>query len=470
MKHKLFISIVLALFSVSAAAQYESAIATENAVIPYAVAQTLVRNYQDNYTFSVHNDAGTRIARSNYGKHYGQTPATPLFLELSKILTDYTINDLTFADDYAFFCGYYYHVDTTVSPFAITEEGVIGCFYVPDFYAGNTVSLTYHHYTGIYRFDKLVAYQDPASQPPYKYKVVALGRERRIQAGLSNDKNIIVEYDDFIGDVPSSQSPKQISDLFPVILLPKEIDHDLLLTGKHVIVVGYDFDNNWLCLRKAPRSNVLSSGALNTLYTYDNSNVEVLMMTHSTCLDDEDIVVSYIYQTPSETYKTRLRFFDTQTMDNTNSQEFDVLEKDEVIDLKYLPSAKTLVLLHPGITNPGTLLYDQFISIDPSATSAYNTTALYHVNPDRWYTSLDCFAGDGYVATGHNQWHYQHLLPSYSQQYSCYDYDAVSVTNIPDISTTKIIDLLNRVSFNRRVVTNLYLISLETYNIECEMQ
>lgn len=464
MKHKTFIIIALTLLSASAKAQYESALARELNIIPNAEEFTVVRNHKETSTFSVHFDKRTRITRSNYGDYYSHNLGGSLDLELTDSLDDFFINDMTIVDDYAFFCGCRYVQDILHPDVRTAVEGMIGYFLVTDFFVGNVLHIEYHCYTDIQRFDKLVAYQDNVTG---LYKVVALGIKSALIGGLNYTVNAIVEYDDFLGNVPSA-NPYFIPSFFPAAG-PREEVHSILLTKDNVVLVGYDFANDWLCIRKAPRNNVLNSNSLDTLYYYNTWEREVVQLTQAEVLVDDTIAVTYVYNPYDETFRERIRVIETSKMDMINSQEFTMYDKNEVIDLEYIPNVRQLVLLHPGIGYTYGCPYNHFILIEPFNYWPYSTNYLFHKQYNGWYTSLHSFGGDDYVATGYNRWHYQRIPPTYSTTFSCYDYEPLDIDIIQNVDVGMILHPgLSQPSLHYTTPGD-YNITPEMYTVDCEM-
>lgn len=346
--------------------------------------QTLVRNWDDQKVVTCYNTNGSPFFAcsdvSGFMGVYNSGGFSVNTFFSDSLPPTYSIRDMIIKDDIVFFCG-----SVQVSTQPLTYHGIVGFFDLNDFEHGNFHPII-HEIPNASYFTKLVVYKNQRY-----HKVVTIGYDT-----TASCNSILLEINNIALNAPTCN-------LHP---MPNNIQlNDILFTGNSVILTGtvnpnYLYPFVWVLDNPA---NLSQSSSYYYFY-YWNSGTgasEANANTHATYLGNGLIAVSYVYVEPSpQSFYTRLRVIDinANTPQNIKSQEFEIDDKLEPLEMTYSNLTHILTLLQPidytYNQNP------QFIFLSPFTTSSsYNANLSFFQNGSS-FISLDTYNSTNVVAAG----------------------------------------------------------------------
>ena len=140
--------------------------------------------------------------------------------------------------------------------------------------------------------------------------------------------------------------------------------------------------------------NLASSTNYGNFFYFSLMSNEINARTKSTILKDGFIAVSYVHhESPTNMFYKRIRIINTDTLNpqNINSQEFEIVDKLETLEMAYSLTTRKLVLLQEPLNS---FVNDpHFYFLEPNNTSSYmaNESFFQNGNP---YCSLDIYHQD----------------------------------------------------------------------------
>ena len=146
--------------------------------------------------------------------------------------------------------------------------------------------------------------------------------------------------------------------------------------------------------------NLASSTNYGNFFYFSLMSNEINARTKSTILKDGFIAVSYVHhESPTNMFYKRIRIINTDTLNpqNINSQEFEIVDKLETLEMAYSLTTRKLVLLQEPLNS---FVNDpHFYFLEPNNTSSYmaNESFFQNGNP---YCSLDIYHQDNFVSVG----------------------------------------------------------------------
>lgn len=318
------------------------------------------------------------------------------------------IYDMKVIGDYTYLCGE-----------SKNNYGFVAYFDNNDFFR-TTLSLYYDEVSCVNKLSKLVVYDDYTTN----HKVVAIGQQESNIPPYGYVDYVVVEIDDANTLTPTTQF---------MILGQDDVLFEVLYTlNQELYFIEYNLFYKALAIRKAAPSAVVSTSLIESLHYYQTSDDEVYSPTHSA--DEPDLLaVSYMYGGyGSGTFDTRIRYFDFNTLDMYNSQEFWFPDKSEPYDMVYCKKNGWVPILMQPFVLGGTL-NTNFIPLQPHTFSGYTATAYYH--PNEIYYSADRMKPDFeyFMATGRKYRYQQDAGFNFTPTPTCPTPDNVKVQIISNV-------------------------------------
>lgn len=349
--------------------------------------QTIVRNWNDQKVVTCYTTNGSPFFAcsdvSGFMGVYSSGGFSANTFYSDPLPNIYSIKDMRIEDDIVFFCG---SVRVPTQP--LTYHGIVGFFDLNDFEHGNFHPVI-HEIPDASYFTKLVVYNSQGY-----HKVVTIGYDN-----TANYNSILLEIDNIA-------LPNPTCNLHTITSNTQQLN-DILFTGRSLVLTGafkpnYLYPFVWVLDNPA---NLSSSSSYYNIY-YWNSGTgfsESNANTYATYLRNGLIAVSYVYVEPSPlSYHTRLRVIDVNASipQNIKSQEFEIDNKLEPVEMTYSHSTQILTLLQPI---DYTYNQDpQFIFLSPFTTSSpYNANLSFFQNGSN-YISLDTYNSNNVVSVGEN--------------------------------------------------------------------
>lgn len=359
----------------------------------HASTQTIVRNWNNQKVVTCYNTNGSPFFAcsdvSGFLGIYSSGGFSANTFYSDSLPTNYSIQDMRIEDDTVFFCG-----SVQVSSQPMVFHGIVGFFDLNDFEHGNFHPVI-HEIPDASYLTKLVVYKNQGY-----HKVVTIGYDT-----TANSNSILLE-------INNIALPNPTCNLHTITLNSQQLN-DIIFTGRSVVLTGTTTINYirypfvWILDNPA---NLSLSSSYNIFYYWDSGTgfSEANANTYATYLGNGLIAVSYVYVEPSPlSFHTRLRVIDVNASipQNIKSQEFEIDNKMEPVEMTYSHSTQILTLLQPidytYNQNP------QFIFLSPFTTSSpYNANLSFFKNSSS-YISLDTYNSNNVVSVGENHLYLQ---------------------------------------------------------------
>lgn len=377
---RILLIFILSLFPLTMRAQYTSVMSQD--ILIEETGYTIVRNLSDTEVITyIHGlQSGQSVHRFTYENnsvlmyHYVDLPSLPFD---SIIVIDFRI-----IDNILFFCG-----ENT-----ITKVGVIGTIDVSALtISGATIHIDYIDIHGTEVLNRLVAYWDLNTGNP---RVAAVGYKNRIcnvwRCG------VLVDCANFL---PGSLSANIAAyDLYSGGLSDIEQCFDVVETDDWVVTVGYGRlgGQDGLMLRRFKKNAPMDPAELDNLYFYKVTEKVVPNETRAVHIKENDIAVVYRGERiPNVTDFTGFRMFEIHSMNNINSQEYDVPYKSYIHEMAYMKQAELAVVLNDF---PISATKSHFAYLIPYQSASYNSV---FVHDDEWdFMSVTNLDGKFFVGSG----------------------------------------------------------------------
>ena len=375
--------------------------------IPSAEGQT----FYDYALGEVSNTSATSVVRrvddqrviASYwdGAVYRLARVGPMDIISAKLDADHAISDIRIVGDDIFFCG----MDRSNYQAFLGHATVTGI-----------ESMTPHieimnfkvDYTTITRLWRLVAYMDPSGTTTH---LVAVGDFWYTNDGVNPPPSGVPSCSPS-GTCQSTLAVEYTYTSGIFTLVDRRVFHDItghyeyacdvVETDNYVAIVTFSAAGE-LIIHPCSKSNVLAS--LIPPNMYYNYNVPPGLVDPHVCKMKEDtIAVASVFNDGPGTDNMQVRVIDLATMNMHCAQTFDLLDKDDIYEMAYLPDIQKLVLLTNHTYTPLTLLIHTFCFLKPYETAfPYNMEKIYDINR-RSFTSLDRLSTKHIVAAGGDYW------------------------------------------------------------------
>ena len=313
---------------------------------------------------------------------------------------------------FLYFCGstnYYAYYAGLFSGY-----GLLGWLDLNSFYTAN-VNPGYLLINDLNSVNKLVEYDNAGTS-----QIVAIGETRYTENNYVYSQYYMVDCRDITGTTPL---------LYVDTFTRNERYDDVLLTGKHVVFMGYYADPTAqsLCYRKTPRINIHSM-TLNNIHLFYNGD-DVLSLTHSTTMFEDTIATTYYSTNGNGNYVTRIRVLDIFNDINTLAEEFILDDKSEPDDIIHIPADNSLVLMQKFYTSNGSH-NSNFVFIDQYATPPY--LAIIEYLKREYFESLTMHNSNYYLAGTGATWFLKDKTqsPTNIPSENCPDVDKITVKDI----------------------------------------
>ena len=374
---------------------------------PFAVGQT----FFDYALGEVSNTPSTSVVRrvdeqkaiAAYwdGTYYRLAYVEPSGVTSAKIDDHHEITDLRIVDGDIFFCG----MDRSNYQAFLGHATVTGI-----------ESMTPHieimnfkvDYTTITRLWRLVAYMDPSGTTTH---LVAVGDFWYTNDGVNPPPSGVPSCSPS-GTCQSTLAVEYTYTSGIFTLVDRRVFHDItghyeyacdvVETDNYVAIVTFSAAGE-LIIHPCSKSNVLAS--LIPPNMYYNYNVPPGLVDPHVCKMKEDtIAVASVFNDGPGTDNMQVRVIDLATMNMHCAQTFDLLDKDDIYEMAYLPDIQKLVLLTNHTYTPLTMLRHTFFFLKPYQTAfPYNIEKIYD-SYDHRFISMDRLASKHIVATGGEYW------------------------------------------------------------------
>ena len=256
-------------------------------------------------------------------------------------------------------------------------------------------------YANITRLWRLTAYVDPSGIT----RLVAVGETWYSHTSVppnahpcttytSCDAQIIFEFTYNFG-IFNQMGNRILHDAYSYYEFPC----DVVETDNYVAVVSFPATDE-LIIHRCNKSNVL--GTFDNFFYY---KVPTLKAAFYSCkMKGDTIAVASVFNDGTGTDEMQVRVVDLASMNMPYAQTFDLLDKDDIYEMAYLPDIQRLVLLQNQTYTPLTLLRHTFCFMKPYETAfPYNMEKIYEAN-SRKFTSLDRLSSKHIVAAGGDYW------------------------------------------------------------------
>ena len=341
-----------------------------------------------------------KVIASYYdGTYYRLACVDPTNIISAKMDDHHEIADIRIVRDDIFFCG----MDRS------TNHAFLGHATVPDIESQNPHIEFYDIIipnTTISRFWRLAAYTDPTNVT----RLVAVGDFWYTNDGVNPQPS----------GVPSCSLSGTCQSTFAVEctymsgvlnIIDKRVFHDnanyeyacdVVETDHYVAIVTFPAADE-LIIHRCDKTYVLASlDYPNTYYYY---KVPPRGAAFYGCkMKGDTIAVASVFNNGPGTDNMQVRVVDLATMNMPCAQTFDLLDKDDIYEMTYLPDIQRLVLLQNQTYTPLTSLIHTFCFMKPYETAfPYNMEKIYEAN-SRKFTSLDRLSSQHIVAAGGDYW------------------------------------------------------------------
>ena len=336
-----------------------------------------------------------KVIASYYdGANYCLACVDPINITTAKLDDHHEIADIRILDNDVFFCGY----DRN------SKEAFLGHATISDIesQAPHIQLLNFYVQPSlITRLWRLAAYTDYGGTihlvaigetwysntdvPPYAYPCYSY---------TSCDAQIIVEYT-YQSGVFNYEGNLILHDVYPYYEFPC----DVVVTDHYVAVVSFSAADE-LIIHRCSKNNVL--GTFDNFFYY---KVPTLKAAFYGCkMKGDTIAVASVFNDGSGTDNMQVRVVDLASMNMPYAQTFDLLDKDDIYEMAYLPDIQRLVLLTNHTYTTLTLLVHTFCFLKPYETVfPYNMEKIYDTN-HLSFTSLDRLSTNHIVAAGGDYW------------------------------------------------------------------
>ena len=314
--------------------------------------------------------------------------------------------------------GHLYFCGTTATPYQhlVIGEGVLGCLDLYTVTQSSNINIHWTILSSLSVVTKLVEYNNGGPR-----QVAAIGIRYWQVAPYTYSEYYFVECGDASSNLPGTTYAR---------FTANERYDDIVLTDHYVVCLGHNADPsiNGLCYRKANRTNIYDP-IINDIHYFTCIN-EVFSATHTTSLNFDNIITSYLYvDIPTSYSLTHLRTIDVDNDVMTHSQEYLQVEKSEPTAIVFFPDDTSAVIMHDYKQN-GTY-NSNFIHIEPFPSQSYSTIIDYM--PNVVFKSLTTHSTKYYLAGNGASWFYRDKLFAYYGP------------NCPNIAGTKLLMLDNLV-------------------------
>ena len=361
-----------------------------------------------------------KVIASYYdGANYCLACVDPINITTAKLDDHHEIADIRIVGDDIFFCGY----DRN------TKEAFLGHATVSDIEAQNShIQLMNFRVQPslITRLWRLAAYVDPSGIT----RLVTVGETWYSHTSVpsnahpcttytSCDAQIIVEFTYNFG-IFNQMGNRILHDAYSYYEFPC----DVVETDNYVAVVSFPAADE-LIIHRCNKSNVL--GTFDNFFYY---KVPTLKAAFYSCkMKGDTIAVASVFNDGTGTDEMQVRVVDMASMNMPYAQTFDLLDKDDIYEMAYLPDIQKLVLLTNHTYTPLTSQIHTFCFLKPYETVfPYNMEKIYDVNK-RSFTSLDRLSTNHIVAAGGDYWMMKDA--SYNNPASnCYEIKNHTVKNL----------------------------------------
>lgn len=423
MKHKLLSIFHLFLFTVFASAQghYASVLWEETSFLSVSghPERTIVRGWNSQYLLSCHRDnSGTKLALLDASTFHSSTPPAGLSAPVSitnPLPPNVFIHDICIIHDHAFLCGEY------------GGEGVVGHIDLAAMAPPSTsINIDYVRCTtNISRLNRIVATRNPTSG----FIIACIGEDA---ANNYDDRAFFIKFSSSFNTVYETYN-----------LPSDESMDDVLYDGNNFVFVGRLnatplFRNDMIVRRHNPSG---SGASINDRHTFSTGTREINATTRSTLLREDLMAVSYVhYNTVDQTLSTRVRFINPGNMLMTGSQDFDRVQKEEVVELAYSASCDRLAVMYPEKNPASYHMMSKTVFLNPSSTVSYTTDCIFHT-ASPFFGSITTFKNPSnqdnvLVAASCNRWLLQHIPSINPVATTCPEGDVVGVHVISNIAPT----------------------------------
>ena len=367
-----------------------------------------------------------KVIASYYdGANYCLACVDPTNITTAKLDDHHEIADIRIVRDDIFFCG----MDRS------TNHAFLGHATVPDIESQNPHIEFYDiiiPYTTISRFWRLAAYTDPTNVT----RLVAVGDFWYTNDGVNPQPS----------GVPSCSLSGTCQSTFAVEctymsggfnyvgnrVFSDNSSHyeyacDVVETDHYVAVLTFPAADE-LIIHRCSKTNVLASlDYPNTYYYYKVPPRGAVF--YGCKMKGDTIAVASVFNNGPGTDELQLRVVDMASMNMPYAQTFDLLDKDDIYEMAYLPDIQKLVLLTNHTYTPLTSQIHTFCFLKPYETVfPYNMEKIYDVNK-RSFTSLDRLSTNHIVAAGGDYWMMKDA--SYNNPASnCYEIKNHTVKNL----------------------------------------
>ena len=309
---------------------------------------------------------------------------------------------------FLYFCGstnYYAYYAGLFSGY-----GLLGWLDLNSFYTAN-VNPGYLLINDLNSVNKLVEYDNAGTS-----QIVAIGETRYTENNYVYSQYYMVDCRDITGATPL---------LYVNQFTINERYDNVLLTGKHVVFMGYYANQatQSLCYRKTVRYNVYHP-LLDNIHLFYYGD-DVLSLTHSTTMFEDTIATTYYSTNGNGNYVTRIRVLDIFNDINTLAEEFILDDKSEPDDIIHIPADNSLVLMQKFYTSNGSH-NSNFLFIDQYATPPYLATIEYLKR--EYFESLTTHTSNYYLAGAGATWFLKDK--THSSPNRCPNIDKITVKDI----------------------------------------
>ena len=366
-----------------------------SAVFPTTFSGTIVRNYNDLYAVGYLRDSVDGYFYSSAIEAFSIPSTLPFTLGTRmKLFNQWTIQDIQVHRNYIYFCG------TDGS-----NHGLYGRFHINDLLSPGIHNFIAYRFVDVKCLNKIVVVDTNS-----KTNLIAIG-EGYNYAGVDHD--VIIEVKDY-NNYPTIPL---IALMSAADLSHREILQDVLVVGGKAIFVGMDTRTPFktFFVRRSNKYNVVLDNELHNTYHYTPAlSVGSVITSLSTCsavMEDKYVSIAHMCDNPPNGFNMLVNTIDALGYLNSISVHMiSHVNRAELVEMKYLPLVKNLVLL-----SYNGMYQTDFLIWNPGNTTTYTTTSSYENNI--MYSSIDVLNNQSYISASKSHWFLQRTYPSITPSY-----------------------------------------------------
>jgi len=249
----------------------------------------------------------------------------------------------------------------------VSGQSVLGFFDIGEMEAGRQPQITAFSCTAIHRINRLVAYRYNEGN---EVGVAAIGMTKVPMPTFTFLRYYAVELKSANLN-PTCQYLQTYND---VSQLKSEAFTDVVVTDNYVAFVG-DVDGGDVWIRRGDRNDFMGDPGFNTRYIYSRTPYIPNSKLVAAEMENDDIAVSCTINDGTQN-SAAVWMYHLTTMDNYEAQRIPCGQKDNCVEMEYMKSDHTLLLLMETYDAAITQLTCRVLCVKPGVATPYTATAI----------------------------------------------------------------------------------------------